>query len=90
MHGYLQYLTGNPICIIRVGATAVSYGIGGFELAAVVDVHGQNAIIRALQADHPKCETCEFHNRLRMSHANKAFEIIRRELKVEPDWERYK
>lgn len=89
MHGYLQRLTGNPICIIRVGATAVSYGVGSFEFAAVADVHGQEAIIRALQADHPKCEACEWYQRLKMSHANKAFDLIHRELNVKPTWERY-
>lgn len=89
MHGYLQYLTGNPICIIRVGATAASYGVGGFEFAAVADVHGQKAIVRALH-DPTRCDACQWRQRLTMAHANKAFELIRRELGAEPDWERFK
>lgn len=88
MNGFLQILTGNPIGIIRVGPLTTGYATP-FDFAAVAEVLGQKAIIRALH-DPMRCEACELRQRLQMSHANKAFEIIRREFNVEPDWERYK
>lgn len=87
---YLEYLTGDPICIIRSGPTAERYGVGGYDFAAVVDVHRPTAIIKALITTPPKCEVCEWHKRLKMSQANDAFDVIRRELNAEPDWERFK
>lgn len=88
MQGFLQRLTGNPICIIRVGPLTTGYATP-FDYAAVAEVLGQKAIIRALH-DSTRCEACELRQRLQMSHANTALDLVRRELGVESIWERYK
>ena len=89
MEAFLEYLTGDPNCILRAGPFATGYG-KKFQFAAVVCVHRPIAIIKALITDYPRCEACEWHQRLQKAHHSVADELIRRELNARPDWERYR